>query len=133
MDRLTYARWLACVSEATRERLRYALARLDVRRTPALEPQLSAVLGQRIGTAKVHKKNPLVVQLLLEDGTRLELLAKTGSPAAGPIARTRRSVRGPLRCRCADSREATCTIGHDVGVSSPIGHELSVNLISCDR
>ena len=92
VDRLAYTRRLACVSEATRERLRYALARLDALRTPALELQLSAVLGQRIVTAKVHKKNPLVVQLMLEDGTKLELLAKPGSPAAGPIARSRRSV-----------------------------------------
>jgi hypothetical protein len=92
IDRLSYTRRLSCVSEATRERLRYALARLDVLRTPTLESQLSEVLGQVITKAAVHKKNPLLVQLTLQDKTVIELLRKPGSPAPGPVARSRRSV-----------------------------------------
>lgn len=92
LDRLTYTSRIRCVSESTSESLRYALARLDVLRTPSLERQLSDVLGQRISKAKVHKRNPLIVQLSLEDGTVLELLHKPGSPNAGPVTRSRRSV-----------------------------------------
>lgn len=92
LDRLAYPQRLSCVSEATRERLRYALARLDVLRTPTLEAQLSAALGQAVVKAKVHQKNPMVVQLTLEDATVLELLKKPGSPEPGPVGRTRGSV-----------------------------------------
>jgi hypothetical protein len=93
LDRLAYRARLTCVSEAARERLRYALARLDVLRTPTLEAQLSAAVGQQITRARVSKKNPLVVQLTLADGHVLELLSRPGSPPAGPRSRTRRSVR----------------------------------------
>ncbi|MHB8185500.1 MAG: hypothetical protein ACYDDU_05315 [Dermatophilaceae bacterium] len=92
IDRLSYPQRLSCVSEATRERLRYALARLDVLRTPTLESELGAVLGQAVIKAKVHKKNPLLVQLTLQDGSVLELLKTPGSPAPGSVARSRRSV-----------------------------------------
>ncbi|MHB1711711.1 MAG: hypothetical protein ACYCV7_09945 [Acidimicrobiales bacterium] len=92
LDRLAYAQRLSCVSETARERLRYALARLDVLRTPTLEAQLSDAVGQRVVKARVHKKNQLVVQLTLEDGSVLELLKRPGSPPAGPTSRTRRSV-----------------------------------------
>lgn len=94
VDRLAYAQRIICVSEAAREQLRYALAKLDVLRTPSLELQLSAAVGQAITSAKVSKQNPLVVQLKLEDGTTVELLKQPGSPAPGPVARSRRSVRG---------------------------------------
>ena len=93
IDRLSYTARVSCVSEATRELLRYALARLDVLRTPTLEAELSAVLGQVIIKAKVQKKNPLIVQLTLEDGSVVELLKTPGSPGPGPVARSRRSVR----------------------------------------
>lgn len=92
IDRLAYPQRLSCVSEATRERLRYALARLDVLRTPTLESDLSSALGQAVVKAKVHRRNPLLVQLTLQDGSMLELLRKPGSPAPGPVARSRRSV-----------------------------------------
>jgi len=92
IDRLSYTRRVSCVSESTRERLRYALARLDVLRTPTLESELSTALGQVITKAAVHKKNPLLVQLTLEDKSVIELLRKPGSPAPGPVARSRRSV-----------------------------------------
>lgn len=92
LDRLAYTRRVASVSETARERLRYALTKLDVLRTPSLESQLSQAVGQTILTAKVHKKNPLVVRLTLEDHSVLELLLKPGSPGPGPISRTRRSL-----------------------------------------
>jgi len=94
LDRLAYTRRLTCVSEAARQQLRFALAKPDVLRTPSLEVQLSEAVGQTITSAKVSKSNPLVVQLQLADGSTLELLKQPGSPAAGPVARTRRSVQG---------------------------------------
>lgn len=94
LDRLAYTRRLTCVSEAARQQLRFALAKLDVLRTPSLEVQLSEAVGQTITSAKVSKSNPLVVQLQLADGSTLELLKQPGGPAVGPVARTRRSVRG---------------------------------------
>jgi hypothetical protein len=90
LDRLAYAQRLSCISEPARDRLRYALARLDV--LPTLESQLSDAVGQRVVKARVHKKNPLMVQLTLEDGSVLELLKTPGSPRPGPTSRTRRSV-----------------------------------------
>jgi hypothetical protein len=94
LDRLAYTQRITCVSEAAREQLRFAMARLDVLRTPSLELQLAAAVGQTITAAKVSKRNPLVVELTLADGTTVELLKKPGSPSPGPGTRTRRSVRG---------------------------------------
>lgn len=94
LDRTAYTQRISCISEPARERLRFALAKLDVLRTPSLEVQLSAAVGQKITTAKVSKSNPLVVELTLADGSRIELLKKPGSPAPGPTSRTKRSVRG---------------------------------------
>jgi diadenosine tetraphosphate (Ap4A) HIT family hydrolase len=71
---------------------RELVARLDVPRTPVLESELGAALGQAVVKATVHKRNPLIVALTLEDGSVLELLKKPGSPAPGPRARSRRSV-----------------------------------------
>lgn len=87
LDRLAYTQRLTCVSESAREGLRYALARLDVLRTPTLEQQLSDAVGQSIQSVKVSKKNSLLVQLRLADGTTLELLQKPGSPRPGPPSR----------------------------------------------
>lgn len=94
LDRTAYTQRISCISEPARERLRFALAKLDVLRTPSLEVQLSAAVGQQITSAKVSKNNPLLVELTLADGSRIELLKKPGSPAPGPTSRTKRSVRG---------------------------------------
>ena len=94
LDRTAYTQRISCISEPARERLRFALAKLDVLRTPSLEVQLSAAVGQKITSAKVSKSNPLVVELTVADGSRIELLKKPGSPAPGPTSRTKRSVRG---------------------------------------
>ncbi len=93
IDRLAYTQRLTCVSESTRERLRYALARLDVLRTPTWEAQLAEAVGQEILSVRVSKKNPLIVQLRLADGSSVELLQRPGSPQPGGSSRTRRSVR----------------------------------------
>lgn len=94
LDRTAYTQRISCISEEARGRLRFAMAKLDVLRTPSLEVQLSAAVGQTITSAQVSKGNPLVVELTLADGTRIELLKKPGSPEPGPTARTRRSVKG---------------------------------------
>ncbi|MHB1511195.1 MAG: hypothetical protein ACYCST_18520 [Acidimicrobiales bacterium] len=93
LDRFAYVRRLTSISEAGREQLRYALARLDVLRTPTLESQLAAAVGQRIQSARVSKQNPLMVTLVLADGSKLELLRRPASPTADPPSRSRRSVR----------------------------------------
>lgn len=41
--------------EPARERLRFALANLDVRRVPSLEVQLSAAVSQMVTSAKVSR------------------------------------------------------------------------------
>lgn len=92
IDRLAYTARITCISEQARNLLRFAMAKLDVLRTPSLEMELSAAVGQKITSAAVSKRNPLVVQLQLADGSVLELLAKPGSPAPSPVSRSRRSV-----------------------------------------
>ena len=95
-DRLAYTRRISCISEAAREELRYSMAKLDVLRKPSLEFQLSSAIGQTITSARVSKKNPLVVELVLADGSSIELLKKPGSPAPGAPSRTRRTVPGEV-------------------------------------
>ncbi len=92
LDRLATTRRITCISEEAREQLRYALARLDVLRSPTLEIQLSAAIGQQITSARVSKKNPLVVELLLGDGSTVRLLKTPGSPPPSARSRTQRSV-----------------------------------------
>lgn len=94
LDRLAYTQRITSVSEEVREQLRFALARLDVLRTPSLEIQLSAAVGQEIKSAKVSKKNPLIVELVLGDGSTVQLLKKPGSPQPSSRSRTTRSVGG---------------------------------------
>ena len=92
LDRLAYVQRLSAISEEGRQQLRYALARLDVLRTPTLEADLAAAVGQEVRSAKVDRRNPLVVKLTLADGSTLELLQKPGSPEPGLVSRSRRSV-----------------------------------------
>ena len=93
LDRLAYVQRITCISEEARDRLRFALARLDVLRTPSLEFQLSKAVGQEITSARVSKKNPLLVELVLADGTKVQLLKKPASPEPSPRSRTGRSAR----------------------------------------
>lgn len=91
LDRMAYAARVTSVSEKARARLRYALARLDVLRSPTLTVALSAAVGQEITAARVAKRNPLMVELTLSSGDVLQLLQAPGSPPAGP-SRTPASV-----------------------------------------
>lgn len=93
VDRTSYLQRITCVSEEAREQLRFALARIDVLRTPSLEIQLSAAIGQQLTSANVSKRNPLVVELALADGTTMHLLKQPGSPPPSSRTRTNRSVR----------------------------------------
>ena len=106
IDRFSYTHRVSAISEPARQRLRYALARLDVLRTPTLESELAAAVGQQILGAKVHKRNPLVVTLTLADGTTLELLQPPGSPPLGPVSRSRRSVQVPQEEGPPDQRSS---------------------------
>ncbi len=54
--------------------MRFALAEVDVLRTPSLEVQLSVAVDQQIPSAKVSKSNLLLVELTLADGSHIELL-----------------------------------------------------------
>lgn len=92
IDRIGYVSRLTSISEEARQILRYALARLDVLRTPTLEAELSEAIGQEIKNARIDKRNPLLVKLTLADGSVLELLQKPSSPPPGPVSRSRRSV-----------------------------------------
>lgn len=84
LDRGAYTQRITAVSEESRSRLRYALARLDVLRSPTLTVELSAAVGQEITAARVAKRNPLVVELTLGSGDVLRLLQQPGSPPEGP-------------------------------------------------
>ncbi|MFM9134317.1 MAG: hypothetical protein ACKOT0_02585 [bacterium] len=88
IDRFAYTQRITSISEEARERLRFALARLDILRTPTLEAQLAYAVGQEITSARVSRENPLVVELILGDGSKIELLVKPGSPR--PSTRARR-------------------------------------------
>ncbi|MBU6245298.1 MAG: hypothetical protein KGP12_08800 [Actinomycetales bacterium] len=74
LDRPAFTQRITCISEPAMEPLGFALARLDVLRTPSLEVQLSVAVGQQITSAKVSRSNPLLVDLTLADGSRIELL-----------------------------------------------------------
>jgi hypothetical protein len=84
LDRFAYTQRISSISEKGRARLRYALARLDVLRSPTLTVELAAAVGQEITAARIAKRNPLVVQLTLASGEVLELLQQPGSPPDGP-------------------------------------------------
>lgn len=92
VDRLAYTARITSVSESARQALRYSLARLDALRSPLVELELAAAVGQRIQKARVAKRNPLVVELTLEDGSVLRLLKQPGSPEPGGPSRTAAST-----------------------------------------
>lgn len=97
VDRFAYVSRISCVSETTRQDLRFALAKLDVLHSPsALQVELEKLAGQRITKASVLRRNGLLLRLELEDGTSLDLMKTPGSPEPGPSSRSRSSVR-PVR------------------------------------
>lgn len=76
------------VSDRARESLRYELARLDVLRSPALGFKFEEAIGRQIVDVKRLKRNPLVVQIRLEDETVIELLQRPGEPDDDAPARS---------------------------------------------
>lgn len=87
LDRLDVVR-VACVRDAVRAQLRYALARLETLRATSLGFEVEAVVGRHIKQVTIPKTNPLLVRLELEDGQTIELLQQAAEPEPGP-ARTR--------------------------------------------
>jgi hypothetical protein len=87
LDRLDVRR-VACISDAARAQLRYALARLDTLRATSLGFEVEAVVGRHIEQVTIHAANPLLVRLQLQGGDTIELLQQPGEPEPGP-ARTR--------------------------------------------
>jgi hypothetical protein len=89
VDRLDVVR-VASLTPLARSQLRYALVRLDALRTPHLDFEVESVIGHRIESATVPKRDPLTIHLHLDDGRMIELMQRPGEPR-GPSART--SVR----------------------------------------
>lgn len=87
LDRLDVVR-VACMMPEAQAELRYALARLDALRAPTVGFEFEAVIGQRIEHVTTSGTNPLVIELHLEGGGKIELLKQPGGPEPGP-ARTR--------------------------------------------
>ena len=92
IDRLTQVTRVTSISDAARTQLRYVLARTDALRTPTLEFELSSIIGKTITKARVSKRNPLTVELTLNDETKIALMQVPGSPSSGGPARTSRSA-----------------------------------------
>jgi hypothetical protein len=93
VDRLSFERRLSSISETARQSLRYALMKLDSLRTPSVMTQLNDIFGQSVVSARVSKKNPLLILLLFENGTNIELLRTSASPDSGGPSRSKRSTR----------------------------------------
>lgn len=85
VDRLTLTRRLASITDIARLQLRYALARMDSLRTPDLNVELEAAVGQRVtGIERPTGKRATLV-ITLEDGSALEVLPRPGqTPLDGP-------------------------------------------------
>jgi hypothetical protein len=83
LDRLDVVR-VACVSNAARAQLRYALARLDSLRATSLGFEIEAVVGRHIEKVTISKANPLLVKLRLQGGDVIELMQQPAEPAPAP-------------------------------------------------
>lgn len=77
---------LGILSVDARGALRYALARFWVFRAPKLTFELEDAVGQRIVDARVADRDPMLVELELQDHTVLQLV-QAPSVEAGPGAR----------------------------------------------
>jgi hypothetical protein len=67
--------------------------KLDLLRTPSVMTQLHDIFGQSVVSARVSKKNPLLILFSFENGTNIELLRTPASPDSGGPARSKRSTR----------------------------------------
>lgn len=82
---ITGRRW--CLSPAARDRLRYAIARFDSFRTVELTETLEAAIGRTISSVRVESTSTLAVQLVLDDGSTLDLVQRPIEP--DPSGRSR--------------------------------------------
>jgi hypothetical protein len=78
---------VASITSLARGQLRYALVRLDALRTPNLGFTVEDVIGRSIQHVEVPKRDPLIVRLVLDDGSKIELLQQPAQPQ-GTSART---------------------------------------------
>lgn len=82
---------LASLSDPARDSFRYALARTDALRTPAIGFELEQAIGHRIQRVRGDESNPSKVVLDLSDGSSLELVKPTEEPRRDGVTRTDRS------------------------------------------
>jgi len=78
---------IAVLTEPTRTALRYAVARVDALRTPAIGFELEAAIGKRILSVRPAEQMGGLVVLELSDGSELELVLKP-APVGGGATRT---------------------------------------------
>lgn len=74
IDRHSIVTRLAVLTEESRTALRYAVARADALRTPAIGFELENAVGQRIREVRIVSGNPLLVELELSDGSAIRLV-----------------------------------------------------------
>lgn len=74
IDRHSIVARLAVLTDEARTALRYALARPDALRTPAIGFELENAVGKRIRGVRPVSDNPLLVELELSDGSLLRLV-----------------------------------------------------------
>ena len=77
-------RW--CLNEASRNKLRYAIARFDSFRSLDVGEKLEAAIGRTITDVTVDTSNRLSVAISLDDGSVLYLVQPPGEPS--PSGRT---------------------------------------------
>ncbi len=74
IDRHSIVARLAVLTDDARTALRFAIARADALRTPAIGFELEAAVGKRIRAVRAVSNNPLLVELELSDGSALRLV-----------------------------------------------------------
>ena len=87
IDRLaiTARRW--CLARHERDRLRYAIARFDSFRSVQLAETIEAAIGKSIADVSIDSTRPLTVDLMLDDGSVLQLVQPPVEPE--PSGRSR--------------------------------------------
>jgi len=75
---ITDRRW--CLSSAARDRLRYAIARFDSFRTVELAETIEAAIGKTITDVRVDGTSALAIELVLDDGSALNLVQRPTEP-----------------------------------------------------
>jgi predicted Holliday junction resolvase-like endonuclease len=76
IDRHSIVTRAAVLSDAARNRLRYALARVDALRSPKFAFQLEEIVNQRIVDIRQESDNPLGVEVVLKNGEVLHFLSQ---------------------------------------------------------